>query len=257
MSLQKINGEWVDVLDHPGDRGEPWKNHPSWGAENRVRVDALKTQPVAILGATEFPDMAAVRTVQCALNYDAASWPAGSTGLSRSFSLVGILEWGVGGALQRAEFDFQNGVQLSVPAQTIKVSCRLEGVLSDSTPAELGASALIATGSPARTRQPTRTITLQPLGSGDPLDVVIPIPAFARAFGWTAATGAADAGVAITVLTAPNAAAYVLRAYTAAALSDPYIRGQFTPLQEGARAIRVVAAPGLVAGGQVVFSLDL
>jgi hypothetical protein len=259
MTLAKVNGQWVDIIDHPRDTGEPWKHSPSWGAENDVRVDALKTQPVTILGATEFPDMAAVRTVQCALAYDAdpSAWPAGSSGLSRSFSIVGILEWGVGGATQRAEFDFQNGVQLSVPAQAIKVSCKLEGILSDSTPPKLGASAVISTGSPARTRQPTRTITLQPLGSGDPLDAIIPIPAFARAFGWTAATGAADANVAITVITAPLAAAYVLRAYTAAQLSDPYVRGQFTPLQEGARAVRVVAAAGLVACGQVVFSLDL
>ena len=257
MSLQMLNGRLVDVLDNPAAAGDPWKSSPSWGQEREVRTDALKTQPVAILGSTEFPDMAAVRTIQCSLAYDAETWPVGSTGLSRSFSLIGILEWGVGGAIQRAEFDFQNGVQLSVPAQTIKVSCRLEGVLSDSTPAQLSASALISSGSPPRTRQPTRTITLQPLGSPDALDAIVRIPAFARAFMWTAAAGAADAGVTISVITAPLIAAYALRTYTAAQLADAFIRGQPTPIQEGGRAIRVQAAAGLVVCGQLVFSLDL
>jgi hypothetical protein len=257
MTLRHINGQLVDVLDHLGDRHEPWKHSPSWGAENRVRVDALKTQPVSLLGATEFPDMAAVRTIQCALSYDADSWPAGSTSLSEAFAIVGIIEWGVGGAIQRAEFDFQNGVQLCVPAQTIKVSCRLEGSLTDSTPAELSASALISTGSPARTRQPTRTITLTTTGALVALDEYIPIPAFARAFSWTAFTGAADPAVTFEVLTAPIVGAFVLRSYTAAQLADPYIRGQFTPIQEGARAIRVQAPGNTVFCGQLVFSLDL
>jgi hypothetical protein len=238
--------------------GEPWKDSPSWGAQNAVRVDQLKTQPVSILGATEFPDMAAVRTVQCLLDFDPEAWPAGSTGFSRGFSLVGTVEFGVGGAMQTAEFDWANGVQLSFPAQVIKVSARLEGAVTDSTPAQLQASALISTGCPPRTRPPTRTITLQPLGSADALDVSVRIPRFGRGFTWSANVGAADAGVTLALQSAPSpGGVLVFRSYTAAQLADSALRGQYTPINEGARYVRVQAAAGLVVCGQLAFSLDI
>jgi hypothetical protein len=248
----------VDLMDPPSDDARSRFHHsPAFGSDTKPALtDANKNTPIPIFGPTSWPGEPQIRTIACAVRFNPGNWVAGSTGLVRSFSIVGQIEWGTGAAIQQAQFDFENGVQLSVPATVVRVGIVVDGQQSDGLPNGLKAIVTVGTGCPARVRPPRRTFFLSPFGfGGSPIEG--PVPPFARTWTWAAQVGGANPGVVIDFWTGPPAASYVLQSFTAAQVADAYLRGQATPVPQGARYWRVTGAAASFNGAELAFNLDL
>jgi hypothetical protein len=242
-----------DVLNVE-DGNEPWNFSPGYGAEVDIPESlALPNQQKGILGPTQiypgaYPE---VWTLSCALTYDTnpATWLAGSTPAGRVFALLGVLQFGTGAAQQQMEFDWINGVQLTVPMCTVKLAVKLEPTLLSPVPAKAKASCVLSPGGTTRERAPTRTIYL---GSAPPYpaDQTIAIPRFAKSFSFAANTF--DPATVITVLTAPTGGG-ILYTTTAAALVASAANGLGPRLWGAAKYVRVV---GTWNNGQLIFQLD-
>jgi hypothetical protein len=250
----------VDLMDPPsGDERSRFHHSPAFGSDSKPRLtDANKNTPIPIFGPTEWPGEPQLRTVACAVRFNPGSWPNGSTGLIRSFSIVGQIEWGSGAAIEIAQFDFENGLQLAVPATVIRVGIVVDGEASDGLPEGLKAIVTVGTGCPARVRPPRRTFFLAPFGFNG-ATIEGPIPPFARSWTWSAAVGAASPGVAIEFWSGPPGGgnSYLLQSFTAAQVADAFLRGQSTPTPNAARYWAVAGAAGVFVAGQLAFTLDL
>jgi hypothetical protein len=248
----------IDLFDPEALERSPFHHSPAFGSSNKQPFsDQTKGQQLPIFGPTTWPGPPEVRTLAIAVTYDAEGWPAGSAALVRSFGLVGVLEWGTGGQLQTAEFDFENGTQIAVPATAIRVGVIADPTTTDGIPRGLRGSVTIASGCPARTRSPRRTFLLSE--TGDPgLPISARVPAFARTWTWSAAVGADVPTVTIQFWTGPPGASYLLQTFTAAQVADAFLRGQATPVPNLARFWVVQGAgPGAFVAGQLSFNLDL
>jgi hypothetical protein len=248
----------VDLFDPELIERSPFHHSPAFGSSNKQPfVDHTKGQLLPVFGPTTWPGIPEVRTLAIGVTYDPEDWPAGSTALIRSFGLVGVVEWGTGGQLQTAEFDFENGTQLAIPATVVRVGVRADLETTDGIPRQLRGSVTIANGCPARTRPPRRTYLLSI--TGDPgAPISDQVPAFARTWTWFAAFGADSVNVTIEFWSGLPGSSYLLGTFTAAQVADAYLRGQSTPVPNFARYWVVQgSAPGQFAAGQLSFNLDL
>jgi len=255
-----VPGEGMIDLLNPESWEAPWHHSPAFGSSTKTPFTEIQAgQLKPIFGATEWPGPPEIRTLSCAVTYNLNDWPGGSTPLNRCFQLTGVLQFGTGAAEQTAEFDFENGVQLCVPATSLKVGVRLEVSGSDAVPLQLNASVIVANGCPPRQRAPRRSFLLATQGF-DGTDIDIRIPAFARSYNWTAITGAASPGLAFQQWSGPpggGGGGYLLTQQTAAQIADSYLRGQATPLPSQTRVMRLTGPAGVFAGGNLSFNLDL
>jgi hypothetical protein len=105
--------------------------------------------------------------------------PAGEL-TQRKLAILGRIQWGVGGVMFQADFDWKLGNQLSVLASFVSIMA----AFSETTvsPAEVVLSAGFGSGGRASRAQVTRTFPQLHIAGGDPaLVVIFPIPPFAHA----------------------------------------------------------------------------
>lgn len=100
-------------------------------------------------------------------------------GGDRRLDIVALLSWGQGGAQFRAEVDWRNGVQVSVPASQVEVSALYEDV-DINTFLGCTVSAGYCWGASGNRVLPTRTFPKLDLEAG--AVAIVPVPPFANAF---------------------------------------------------------------------------
>lgn len=154
----------------------PWKNSPCWG-QNVVLQTVFTggnpdlSVPREILKLPDSGRPPQQMTIDTALFNE--------IGATNEYNLVGILRYGAGGGIQEVEFDWLNGVQLSVVTNSIMVLLRIEGLHGGvpSVPVDVSVSALVGFGTRGNGTIPQRTIYPTVV----PTDLVsIPIPDRAR-----------------------------------------------------------------------------
>lgn len=114
------------------------------------------------------------------------------------FSVTGLLELGVGGAIQQCEVDWIHGTTITAALNAVKVTA-LYNIIT-SLPSDLRLRATLGRGASGRTRPPTRTVSF----SQDPAPVATPIfapiPPFAKRV-WVTAYDASPTGTSSDIYT--------------------------------------------------------
>lgn len=138
--------EWVGVLDSP--RGEDCP---------QLQVFTINTW----LGNFELPE-------------------AGESAV-RNLSVLGRLQYGIGGAEFSVDFDWKNGNQLSVVASFVRVMAAFSTTGTQIAPPEVTVGAMFASGGRAARSQATRTYPQLIVNDGEDGTVVFPVPPMAHA----------------------------------------------------------------------------
>lgn len=105
--------------------------------------------------------------------------PSGGEGPTRNLSIVGRLEYGIGGTSFQVDFDWKNGNQLSVVASFVRVLAAYSTSTVGDVPTEVTVAAMIASGSRASRSQATKSFP-QLLVSAEST-VIFPVPPQAHA----------------------------------------------------------------------------
>lgn len=242
---------------HIGGRANEQEWSEKYGARKRIPVSQEKGQPFGIFGATMFDAEADPHlwTIACTIDLpqsSIASWGSTAT-LGRVLELVGIVEFGSGANQNVLEFDFVSGVQITLPAKSLKVSCIIPVEWPTSVPKDTFASVTVGRGATGLGGRATRSVFLFNLVA--PVTRFVRVPPFARAFNYTA-PGLVDPAITLNVRTGPGVTDGVLYTVQAAALQDPLYRSQGSLLFGPARWIEIVS-PNPIDQGSLVFILDV
>ncbi len=107
--------------------------------------------------------------------------PAATESPSRNLSVVGRLEYGIGGTQFSVDFDWRTGNQLSVAASFVRVLAAYSTSGALLAPNEVTVGASLASGSRAGRSQATRTFPRVIVSNAEEGTVVFPVPPQAHA----------------------------------------------------------------------------
>lgn len=154
----------------------PWVNSPQWGQNvvlQNLFVGAQPNLSVAreIMKLSNSGRPPQTMTVHTGLFNDVFD--------GEEYALVGVLRYGSGGGIQEVEFDWLNGCELSVVADSVMVLVKIEGIYGAApvVPANVSVSALVGFGNRPGSFGPQRTFTV---GVASTAHTFIDIPDKAR-----------------------------------------------------------------------------
>lgn len=236
----------LDAFHNPA----PWKNSPCWG-QNVVLQNVF-------VGAT--PDLSIPREV---FKLDTNAEPTMMTVQTTlfndvrgtdSYAVVGLLRYGSGAGIQEVEFDWLNGTQLSITANSLMLLCFIEGVLGavPSVPANLSISALVAKGqrSGGFSPQRSKSVILAPFNTPG-FFADIEIPEKARAVILYDQSNVYSNSIQVNILSSSLA---VTAQFTMADIRSGTMQGRGIIIPAGSQVVRVLNTLG---AGQVVSALFL
>ena len=174
---------------------------------------------------------------------------------AESYQLIGQLQYGSGGGIQTVEFDWLNGMQLTFPADSLKLGCFINGVFGAAAviPTEVSISALISNGPGCgRAIGAQRSFSVQ-ITAGNAL--FIQIPDKARRVLIYDPANLYSALVTINGLTSSGGSGTF--SFTAAEVKTASINGQGIVLPGSTASVAIINGAAVTISYWVVFLLDL
>jgi hypothetical protein len=175
--IQRTPGAADAIPVIPAKRG-PWTGNNQLGIQRKFAPDNNNRQTILKLDEWGFPE---TWTLALGLDFDHTQWnPQG--GLTASFDVTAVIDFGVGGVIQQVEIDWVNGTAIVLPMNALNVVAQYnldvanEAFGDSQPPLDLKLRASLGRGVLTQT-QPTRTYRL---ATDDDGEAAVDLPPFAR-----------------------------------------------------------------------------
>lgn len=182
------------------------------------------------------------------LEFDTLDIPEGVA--DRRLDILALIHWGQGGTQFRAEVDWRNGVQISVPAANVQVDAQFLEPADPGTFRSATVKAGYTWGCSTNRSFPTRTFPKVLIADGGA--AIFPVPPFAFSF----FVFLDDTGGTATTLGGPALTDRAFDSYSTAEL-DAARDTEGLRLPGAARFLAVIAPPEQDASATVMFALNL